>query len=70
MREFGSAARLPLAHPKSTAPMLEAIPMRAVATGLDQVHGVVCGQPGDQRTTGGVDVHLNLVVGVALGQVQ
>jgi hypothetical protein len=70
MREFGSAARLPLARPKSTAPMLAAIPMRGCDRGLDQVHGVVYGQPGVQRTTGGVDVHLNLVVGVALGQVQ
>src|SRR6266852_2796906 len=36
---------------------------RGCDRGLDQVHGVVYGQPGVQRTTPGVDVHLNLVVG-------
>ena len=36
---------------------------RGCDRGLDQVHGVVDCQPGVQRTTGGVDVHLNLVVG-------
>jgi hypothetical protein len=51
MREFGRAARLPVAPQEHRTHVGSHPDARGCDRGLDQVHGVVYGQPCVQRTT-------------------